>query len=206
MQKLSENFQLSEFIYSSVSKEEIRPTKFQIEKLKYLAQNILQPIRDKWGPLRITSGLRTYKTYLALKKKGYPASKTSDHFLIPYLKWSVIKQMWLVPSDVPNPRGKGAADFIAIRANAWDVWYWVLENFKPGEDYNQFIIYPKNYSYVKTDYFHISNPAKIFNCPSIVPSKRPILVFVKGNNNFDEEFVSFEKFIKIMGKKFKERR
>jgi len=203
---LSKNFGLEEFTYSAVAKQHITPTKFQVEKLRYLAQNILQPIRDKWGPLKITSGLRTYETYLALVKHGYPASKTSDHFLIPYLMWNRRKKEWFVPNSAPNPRGKGAADFIPLKANAWDVWYWVLDNFTPSSDFNQFIIYPKKYSYVKNDYFHIANPAKIFKCHNIVPSKRPLLVFVKGNPNFTEEFVSFEKFIKIMGKKFKERR
>ena len=201
--RLSKNFSLEEFTYSKIVDKHIKPTSFQINKLQYLAENLLQPIRDKFGPLKITSGLRDLKVYRALVKAGYPASKTSDHFLVPYL--IKYKGEWLVPSWAPNPRGRGAADFIALKADAWELWHWVLKKFdKPGWDFNQFIIYPKDFSSVKTDYFHISNPSHIFAAKSITPSRNPILVYVNGNEKFKgAKFVSFDYFKKVMGKDFK---
>jgi len=196
--QLSKNFNLKEFTYSEVTKKHLKPTEFQIEKLRYLAENLLQPIRDKFGPLKITSGLRDLEVYRALVKAGYPASKTSDHFLVPYLyKYN---DEWLVPTWAPNPRGRGAADFIALKTDAWDLWFWVLDEFKkPGWDFNQFIIYPKKYSSAKVDYFHISNPSHIFPAKSITPSRNPLLVYVNGNRKFKgAKFVSFKEFKRVI--------
>jgi len=91
--KLSKNFSLNEFITSAGII--IKPTDNQIFCLQTLAINILQPIRDKFGPITIASGLRNKESYQKLIEQGYPASKTSDHFA-----WDEIK-----------PNGTGAADF-----------------------------------------------------------------------------------------------
>ena len=59
---LSRNFTLSELIKSDT---EIRkginnnPNAEQIEKLKALCENILQPVRDHFGRVKITSGYRS---------------------------------------------------------------------------------------------------------------------------------------------------
>jgi len=203
-QKLSENFNLSEFTYSKAADRRIKPTEFQIGMLKRLCEDLLQPIRDAFGSLRITSGLRDRVIYDALVKAGLPASKTSDHFLVPYL--TKVGNEWMAPTFAPNPRGKGAADFVPLNADAWIVYYWIIKRFKPKFDFNQVIIYPKDYSKANSDYIHIANPARLFIAKAIIPSKQPILVYVAGNKKFNKDFVSLDEFKKSMGNKFKERR
>jgi len=200
--KLSANFTLEELTYSEAAHKHVEATEFQIGMLKELCQNLLQPIRNKFGPVRITSGLRDLLVYRAMLKAGYEPSKTSDHFLVPSLYQH--KGDWLVPTCAPNPRGKGAVDFYALGANIWDVYYWILDNFRPSRDFNQVIIYSKKYSN-RGDFIHLSNPARLFIAKSIVPSKRPVMVYVKGNRRFkNDTYVSFNEFKKIMRKRFKE--
>lgn len=45
------------------------------DNMEYLAQTILQPVRDKFGPIRVTSGYRSS----ALNKAIPGSSKTSHH-------------------------------------------------------------------------------------------------------------------------------
>ena len=60
--RLSKNFSLSEFTESetaSVRGISNRPTAKQIENLRWMCQNVLQPIRDHYRtPLKISSGFR----------------------------------------------------------------------------------------------------------------------------------------------------
>lgn len=207
--QLSKNFYLNEFTYSETANKRVDPTDFQIDLLGRLAKNLLQPIRDKFGSLEITSGLRDREIYDALIKAGYPASKTSDHFLVPYLIYIKEKKDWFAPTWAPNPRGRGAADFsLSDIWDIWDVWYWILDTFnRPGIDYNQVIIYTSSYSKVNSNYIHISNPSKLFKSKHIVPSRRPTMVYVVGNKKFKGySFVPFDYFKDIMKCKFKERR
>jgi uncharacterized protein YcbK (DUF882 family) len=59
--KLSENFTLGEFFVSSsypdIAKG-MNPTKEQVDGCVIFAVCVLQPLRDKFGPVRITSGVR----------------------------------------------------------------------------------------------------------------------------------------------------
>ena len=61
-EKLSKNFNLSEFTESRIAdKYDINnvPSATQIASLRDLVKNLMQPIRDYWGlPVRITSGYR----------------------------------------------------------------------------------------------------------------------------------------------------
>ena len=63
--KLTENFTISELIYSytaQVNKIDNRPSVQVIENLKALCENILQPLRDHFAcPIIITSGFRSPK-------------------------------------------------------------------------------------------------------------------------------------------------
>ena len=67
--KLSRNFSLSELIKSSTA---IRhgianePNEDQIEKLKLLCENILQPVRDHFGRVKVTSGYRSVELCMAI--------------------------------------------------------------------------------------------------------------------------------------------
>lgn len=203
--QLSKNFSLDEFTYSAAAKKRITPTDFQIEMLKLLCKNLLQPIRDKFGPMKITSGIRDREIYHALIKAGYPASKTSDHFLVPNLVKT--EAGWLAPVGSPNPRGKGAADFIMLQADVWDTYYWILDNFKASHDYNQVIIYTSEYSDRRGNYMHISNPARLFIAKSIIPSRRPTMVYVKSNKKFiGKSYVTLDEFQDTLGDNFKQRR
>lgn len=60
--KLSKNFSLHEFLISSKYPELLRDVELsdeQIDKLYYLCMFGLQPIRDEFGYIQITSGFRT---------------------------------------------------------------------------------------------------------------------------------------------------
>lgn len=60
--QLTKNFTLEELTYSATAnayKISNKPNVEQIENLKRLAINILQPIRDKFGVVRISSGFRS---------------------------------------------------------------------------------------------------------------------------------------------------
>ena len=66
---LTENFTLDEMIKSQTAERkgiDNYPDKDQIENLKLLAQNILQPIRDKFGAFIISSGFRSPKLCVAV--------------------------------------------------------------------------------------------------------------------------------------------
>lgn len=74
--KLSNNFKLNELIYSStaeVNRINNYPSPVEIDNLRALCENILQPIRDKWGsPLYVNSGYRS--PILNRKVAGAPTS------------------------------------------------------------------------------------------------------------------------------------
>lgn len=73
--KLSENFNLSEFVKTSTGFDNVPPPE-AIENLKLLAKNILQPLREYIKkPIRITSGYRS--PLVNANVKG--SSKTSQH-------------------------------------------------------------------------------------------------------------------------------
>ena len=68
--KLSRNFSLSELIKSDTAIRkgiDNNPNADQIEKLKSLCENILQPVRDHFGRVKVTSGFRSEQLCLAIK-------------------------------------------------------------------------------------------------------------------------------------------
>ncbi|MBI5560186.1 MAG: peptidase M15 [Deltaproteobacteria bacterium] len=72
---LSLNFTLYEFTHTDTGLAN-DPPDAAIDRLSLLALSLLQPIRDYWGPLRITSGYRNPAVNQAAG--GYP---TSQHAL-----------------------------------------------------------------------------------------------------------------------------
>jgi len=74
--KITENFTIDELCYSATAEKlgiENEPNDQQIEALKELTVNILQPIRDFFGyPLKINSGFRCSELNKAVK--GAPTS------------------------------------------------------------------------------------------------------------------------------------
>lgn len=67
--KLSNNFSLAEMTRSSTAvKKRIlnEPNEAQIENLRILCENVLQPLRDALGPIHISSGFRSVKLNTAI--------------------------------------------------------------------------------------------------------------------------------------------
>ena len=67
--KLSRNFSLQELIKSDTAIRlgiDNNPNADQIEKLKDLCENILQPVRDQFGRVKVTSGFRSEELCLAI--------------------------------------------------------------------------------------------------------------------------------------------
>ena len=74
---LSRNFTLSELIKSDTAIRKginNNPNAEQIEKLKALCENILQPVRDHFGRVKVTSGFRSVELCLAIG-----SSQNSQH-------------------------------------------------------------------------------------------------------------------------------
>ena len=60
--KLSQNFSLRELTKSQTAERkgiDNTPTDEHIENLKLLCENILQPVRDEWGVVSVSSGYRS---------------------------------------------------------------------------------------------------------------------------------------------------
>ena len=59
--KLSKNFALSEIIHSNTAKRlgiDNEPTETHLQNMQHLVDNLIQPLRDSIGPIRISSGYR----------------------------------------------------------------------------------------------------------------------------------------------------
>lgn len=160
--KLSDSFSLSELTASSYAAGGfVKPNDKQIFCLKKLCENLLQPIRNQFGLVRITSGLRDMEVYHGLIKAKLPASKTSDHFA-----WSEA-----------NPYGTGAADFYCPNADLDKVYKWIKSEL--NDKIGQLIIYPSK------GFIHVSNSwSEIFSMPD-PGTKVKYLVYSNGKFNKD---------------------
>ena len=99
---LSKNFSLKELIASQNATRrgiDNSPTPQAPLKLKALAENILQPVRDRFGPTTVTSGYRSPKLNKAVR-----GSTTSQHSL-----------------------GE-AVDFEVFGVSTYDVCAWIKDN------------------------------------------------------------------------------
>ena len=152
--KLSKNFSLDEFVICMGIVIDATPE--QIFCLSVLCEKILQPIRDKFGSIKITSGLRNTISSELMIGKGYNASKTSDH-----LAWGI----W-------NPRGTGAADFTCSN-NMRDVFHWIQLNII--NQIGQVIYYPDK------NFIHVSNKfSNIFCMPDTRLETTRIMIYKNG--------------------------
>lgn len=67
--KLSNNFTLQEMVHSHTANQKRivnEPNEAQIENLRILCENVLQPLRDALGPIHISSGFRSVKLNTAI--------------------------------------------------------------------------------------------------------------------------------------------
>jgi hypothetical protein len=72
--KLSANFSLAELTKTNVRQFDNTPSMQVIDNLQLLVDNVLQPIRNKFGPVTVTSGYRSPEV-----NKAIGGSATSDH-------------------------------------------------------------------------------------------------------------------------------
>jgi hypothetical protein len=72
--KLSANFSLAELTKTNVRQFDNTPSMQVIDNLQLLVDNVLQPIRNKFGQVTVTSGYRSPEV-----NKAIGGSATSDH-------------------------------------------------------------------------------------------------------------------------------
>ena len=104
---LSRNFTLSELIKSDTAIRKginNNPNAEQIEKLKLLCENILQPVRDHFGRVKVTSGFRSSELCVA------------------------------IGSSVNSQHAKAeAADFEVIGTDNAELFDWIKNNLTPDQ-------------------------------------------------------------------------
>ena len=104
---LSRNFTLSELIKSDTAIRKginNNPNAEQIEKLKELCENILQPVRDHFGRVKITSGFRSVELCMAIG-----SSARSQH------------------------AKAEAADFECVGVDNAELFDWIKNNLEPDQ-------------------------------------------------------------------------
>jgi hypothetical protein len=105
--KLTRNFSLSELIKSDTAIRlgiDNNPNADQIEKLKALCENILQPVRDHFGRVKVTSGFRSVDLCVA------------------------------IGSSVNSQHAKAeAADFEVIGTSNAELADWIYSNLEPDQ-------------------------------------------------------------------------
>ena len=104
---LSRNFTLQELIKSDTAIRkgiDNNPNADQIEKLKALCENILQPVRDHFGRVKITSGFRSVQLCTAIG-----SSARSQH------------------------AKAEAADFECIGVDNAELFDWIKNNLEPDQ-------------------------------------------------------------------------
>ena len=105
--QLSRNFSLQELIKSDTAIRkgiDNNPNADQIEKLKLLCENILQPVRDHFGRVKITSGFRSVDLCLAIG-----SSQNSQHCKAE------------------------AADFECVGVDNAELFDWIKSNLEPDQ-------------------------------------------------------------------------
>lgn len=101
---LSSNFTLAELTKSSTADRrgiDNTPTEKEINKLKLLTTEVLQPVRDHFGPVKINSGFRCLKLNRAIGSRD-----TSQHL------------------------SGEAADIEVMGISNWELAYWIQDNLE----------------------------------------------------------------------------
>ena len=137
--KLSKNFALSEITHSNTAKRlgiENEPTEKHLQNMQHLVDNLLQPLRDSIGPIRISSGYRNPSLNRAIG-----GSRSSQHCKGEALDiqfWQMGKMMneliyeWILDSGLEFDQMINEFDFawIHISLKAEDNRKQVLEAYK----------------------------------------------------------------------------
>ena len=140
--KLSKNFALSEITHSNTAKRlgiDNEPTETHLQNMQHLVDNILQPLRDAVGPIRVSSGYRNPSLNRAIG-----GSRSSQHCKGEALDiqfWQNGKMMneliyeWILDSGIEFDQMINEFDFawIHISLKTKDNRKQVLEAFKDDE-------------------------------------------------------------------------
>lgn len=77
---LTPHFTVDELVRTSTGLPNT-PTAEHLDALRCLCAAVLEPWRERTGPLRVTSGYRSRAVNDELRRRGYSASSTSQHML-----------------------------------------------------------------------------------------------------------------------------
>ena len=124
--KLSQNFSLKELVASQTADRkgiDNTPTDEHIENLKLLCENVLQPIRDEWGVVSVSSGYRSQALCQAIGSVS-----TSQH-----------------------ARGQ-AADFECYSVDNRELFDWITQNLKFDEAILEFYDGDPNSGWIHVSY------------------------------------------------------
>lgn len=140
--KLSKNFALSEITHSNTAKRlgiDNEPTETHLQNMQHLVDNLLQPLRDAVGPIRVSSGYRN-----PALNRAIGGSRSSQHCKGQALDiqfWQNGKMMneliyeWILDSGIEFDQMINEFDFawIHISLKTKDNRKQVLEAFKDDE-------------------------------------------------------------------------
>ena len=132
--KLSDNFTLYEMIRSDSHPElVVYPSKDIIEELKNLCVSVLQPLRDKFGPIRINSAYRNSRLNSAVGGVTNSIHKVIDNTGISILG--------------------AAADIVPLKANIIDVYKEAQKMFPKVKT----VILYRRPNVTRTPFIHVDN-------------------------------------------------
>jgi zinc D-Ala-D-Ala carboxypeptidase len=137
--KLSKNFALSEITHSNTAKRlgiDNEPTETHLQNMQYLVDNLIQPLRDSIGPIRISSGYRNPSLNRAIG--GSVSSQHCKGEALDIQFWQMGKMMniliyeWILDSGLEFDQMINEFDFawIHISLKAKDNRKQVLEAYK----------------------------------------------------------------------------
>ena len=137
--KLSKNFALSEITHSNTAKRlgiENEPTEVHLQNIKHLVDNLIQPLRDSIGPIRVSSGYRNPSLNRAIG--GSVSSQHCKGEALDIQFWQMGKMMnkviydWILASGLEFDQMINEFDFawIHISLKAKDNRKQVLEAYK----------------------------------------------------------------------------
>jgi len=137
--KLSKNFALSEITHSNTAKRlgiDNEPTEVHLQNMQHLVDNLLQPLRDAVGPIRISSGYRNPSLNRAIG--GSSSSQHCKGQALDIQFWQMGKMMneliyeWILDSGLEFDQMINEFDFawIHISLKAKDNRKQVLEAYK----------------------------------------------------------------------------
>jgi len=149
---MDSNFEYGEFIKSNVAQRlNIKniPTPDQWKNIEILTNNILQPVRDKFGSIRITSGFRSVELCEAIGSSKYSNhAKGESADIEPY---DSTISLWSILDWIYNN-----CEFRELIAEYFPHG-WIHVTYRKGANNKQLKLKDKNHNYKKMTYEEIKN-------------------------------------------------